>query len=72
MDVCLPSPRDPFLGVREQLFPSWDGKANVEVGETAWAEEWTSFLYLTLGERRSQELASDLGDGLKCGGLPCC
>lgn len=65
MDVCLPSPKDPFLGVGEQLFSSWDGKANVEVSETIWAEEWTYLLCLGLSERRSPELAIDLGDGLK-------
>lgn len=71
MDVWLPSLKSPFLGVMEQLF-SWDGKANVGVSETAWPEGWTSFLHLSLGTRRSQELTVDLGDGLKWDGLPCC
>ena len=61
MDACLPSPKDPFVGVGEQLFFSWDGKANVEVSETTWAEGWTSFLHPALGERKAQELAVDLG-----------
>lgn len=72
MDICFPSAQNPFLGIGEQLFSFWDGKANIEIGETTWAEGWTSFLYLALGERRSQKLAVDLGDGLKWDGPPCC
>lgn len=66
MDVGLPSPLSPFLGAGEQLF-SWDGKANVELHEIIWAEGWTSFLQLALGERRSQELAADLGGWINMG-----
>lgn len=64
MDICLPSAQNPFLGVGEQLF-SWDGKANIEIGETTWAEGWTSILYLALGKRRSQKTCSWFGRWIK-------
>ena len=64
-DGCLLA-RDPCLGVGEQLFYSWDGKANVGVSEATWAEGGTSFLRLTLGERRSRACAQ-FGGWIKMG-----